>query len=191
MAAEVNEVDMTCLYQLPDTLDEALAADEGAAEVEGTRMALMAKIASVWQDMGDEFIQNLIDNIPPENYKPMAASMLNALLDQCKKANVAGFDPMTHFRRKTSIVFLSGNILRFYYTGDQELTEEQLLEIWQDRPFRIPGDLDNVSNIDVRREHVTKMKKVIRDRLGPPCKKKGGKKSKRKQRKNKRSRKYK
>ncbi len=174
--AEVNDaVARRCLY-LPKTLEEAL-------EQEGTvnndiREEIIAKLTSMWDDMTPGEAAGLVH---PENYKPLAGTLLLTLLDNCEQ----GSNPDIHFDKNDSILFSLSNLLRAYYTGDQELSSEQIDAIWEDPMFERD---ETVRNIALRRQLVSKMKRIVSEN-GPPCKKKGGKKSKKNQKRKRRNRK--
>jgi hypothetical protein len=173
---------------LPETLEEALAKDAGAAEAEGTRAEIRVALETIWQD--PEYVDDLVEGIPPENYKPIAASLLLTVLEHCNyyPGHMQGFDPDIDFNRIATDMLVSSNILRFYYTGDGELSEEQRHAIWQDPTHDY--------TIGLRQHFISKMHRIVHERISardsPPCKKKGGKKSRKskRHRKQKQSRKY-
>jgi hypothetical protein len=170
MAEVKDAVARRCLY-LPDTLEEALAEDAAAGIDEEIRAEIISKLTSMWDGMTPVEANGLVH---PENYKPHAGAFLLAILDNCDQ----GSNPDIYVDKNDSILFSLSNLLMFYYTGDQELTREQIDAIWSDPMFEHD---DAVNNIGSRRQLVAKLKKIVIESNGSPCKKKGGKKSKKNQ----------
>ena len=181
-----------------------IAADTNSAEPQASRGQVRTLITNYFTeviqrqgadaDWPAEFWNpnDIIGQIPDENYKPIACALMLGVLTAAVQFG-EGTDALFEPNEVRSIV--GSNILNFYYLGERpgpadpddpeydENYDDELGEIWElnDYGYEIYGDA-------ARRRVIAKMHHVDAPSFFPPAKKKGGRKSHRKRNRKRRTR---
>ncbi len=124
----------------------------------------------------------IVEMIPPENYTPEAAMIMMVVLNASIKDDEENeeFDlekfNATKFDLDDIVTILTSRIEVLLAIGDQHQNDADFLQtIW-------PNPIFAVQRVERRHALVTKLRNLV---YGPPAKKKGGRKSKNKRKKNK------